>query len=156
MTDTVSGAYPNTADLSHIIITVTHGSGSVGDRVQVQIPASMLPLRYYKATNTDGTSNSKLEVNNAQPISVIYSVGLKKDVRDQIASGSFNDTDLAAYVADNAKNGKISFYSNKFDSSKTTADGQTIIGLTTATFTPATSNSFYYHTEDTLLYTKSR
>ena len=67
--NTVSGAYPNTADLSHIIITVTHGSGSVGDRVKVQIPASMLPLRYYKATNTDGTP--KLEVNNAQPISVI-------------------------------------------------------------------------------------
>lgn len=64
--DTVSGAYPNTADLSHIIITVTHGSGSVGDRVQVQIPASMLPLRYYKVTNTDRTQ--KLEVNNAQPI----------------------------------------------------------------------------------------
>ena len=31
--DTVSGAYPNTADLSHIIITVTRSNGSVGDRV---------------------------------------------------------------------------------------------------------------------------
>lgn len=136
--DTVSGAYPNTADLSHIIITVTHGSGSVGDRVQVQIPASMLPLRYYEVTNTDGTSNSKLKVNNAQPISVIYSVGLKKGVRDQIASGSFNDTDLAAYVAKNAQDdGTISFYSNKFDPSKTTADSsKTTIGSTTATFTP--------------------
>ena len=151
--DTVSGAYPNTADLSHIIITVTHSSGSIGDRVQVQIPASMLPLRYYKATNTDGTP--KLEVNNAQPISVIYSVGLKEGVRDQIASGSFTDATLAAYVADNAENGKISFYSNKFDPSKKAADGQTTIGSTTATFTPAKSNNFYYHTEDTLLYTKT-
>lgn len=152
--DTVSGAYPNTADLSHIIITVTHGSGSVGDRVKVQIPASMLPLRYYKATSTDGTP--KLVVNNAQPISVIYSVGLNKDARKQIASGSITDATLAAYVAQNAKDGKIDFYSNKFDSSKTTtaADGtKRTIGLTTATFTPATSNSFYYHTEDTLLYT---
>lgn len=68
--DTVSGAYPNTADLSHIIITVTRSNGSVGDHVRVQIPASMLPLRYYEVTNTDGTS-SKLKVNNAQPISVI-------------------------------------------------------------------------------------
>lgn len=151
--DTVSGAYPNTADLSHIIITVTHGSGSVGDRVQVQIPASMLPLRYYKATNTDGTP--KLEVNNAQPISVIYSVGLKEGVREQVASGNFTDTDLAAYVAENAtQDGKISFYSNKFDSNNKTADNITI-GSTTATFTPATSNNFYYHTKDTLLYTKS-
>lgn len=151
--NTVSGAYPNTADLSHIIITVTHGSGSDGDRVKVQIPASMLPLRYYKATSTDGTP--KLEVNNAQPISVIYSVGLKEGVREQIASGSFTDTDLAAYVADNAEKGKISFYSNEFDKNNTAADGQTTIGSTTATFTPAKSNNFYYHTEDTLLYTKT-
>ncbi len=152
--DTVSGAYPETANLKDIIITVNRSNGSVGDRVQVQIPASMLPLRYYKATSTDGTPT--LEVNNAQPISVIYSVGLKKDARDQIASGSITDATLAAYVAQNAKDGKIDFYSNKFDSSKTTtaADGtKRTIGLTTATFTPATSNSFYYHTEDTLLYT---
>ena len=149
---TVSGAYPEKANLSHIIITVTHGS--VGDRVQVKIPASMLPLRYYKVTNTDGTP--KLEVNDAQPISVIYSVGLNEDARKQIASGSFTNTDLAAYVAKNAQDdGTISFYSNKFDPSKTTADSsKTTIGSTTATFTPATSNSFYYHTEDTLLYTK--
>ena len=151
--DTVSGAYPNTADLSHIIITVTHGSGSNGDRVQVQIPASMLPLRYYQVTNTDGKAT--LKVNDAQPISVIYSVGLKEGVRDQIASGSFTDATLADYVKKNAQGGKISFYSNKFDPNKKAADGQTTIGSTTATFTPAISNNFYYHTEDTLLYTKS-
>lgn len=151
--DTVSGAYPDTGHLSQIIITVTHGSDGNGDRVQVKIPASMLPLRYYKITNTDNTP--KLEVNDVQPISVIYSVGLKADARNQIASGSFTDPKLAAYVADNAKDGEISFYSNKFDSSKTTADKQKTIGLTTATFTPATSNSYYYHTEDTLLYTKT-
>lgn len=150
--DTVSGAYPETADLKDIIITVTHGSGSDGDRVQVKIPASMLPLRYYKATNTDGTP--KLEVNDAQPISVIYSVGLKGDARSQITSGNITDDALASYVAANAEGGKVSFYSNKYDGSLKTADGKKTIGQTTATFTPATSNSFYYHTEDTLLYTK--
>lgn len=150
--DTVSGAYPETADLKDIIITVTHGSGSDGDHVQVKIPASMLPLRYYKATNTDGTQ--KLEVNDAQPISVIYSVGLKGDARSQITSGNITDDALASYVAANAEGGKVSFYSNKYDGSLKTADGKKTIGQTTATFTPATSNSFYYHTEDTLLYTK--
>lgn len=149
---TVSGAYPETADLKDIIITVTHGSGSDGDHVQVKIPASMLPLRYYKATNTDGTQ--KLEVNDAQPISVIYSVGLKGDARSQITSGNITDDALASYVAANAEGGKVSFYSNKYDGSLKTADGKKTIGQTTATFTPATSNSFYYHTEDTLLYTK--
>lgn len=154
--DTVSGAYPETADLKDIIITVTHGSGAEGDRVKVMIPASMLPLRYYKATNTDGTQ--KLEVNDAQPISVIYSVGLKGTVRDQITSGNITDNTLASYVAANAKGGKISFYSNKYDGSLTTADGtadgKKTIGQTTATFTPATSNSFYYHTEDAPLFTE--
>ena len=56
------------------------------------------------------------------------------------------------------KTAKSSFYSNKFDSSITTtaADGtKRTIGLTTATFTPAKSNNFYYHTENTLLYTKT-
>lgn len=150
-TGTASNAYPNTADLSHILITVTRGSGSAGDTVKVKIPASMLPLRYYQVT-TDKDNNSTLAVTDTQPISVIYSVGLKQTVRDQITSGNIDDA-LASYVAANTKDGKVSFYSNKYDGSLTTADGKTI-GQTTATFTPATSNSFYYHTEDTLLYTK--
>ena len=151
-TGTASNAYPNTANLSHILITVTRGSGSAGDTVQVKIPASMLPLRYYQVT-TDKDNNSTLAVTDTQPISVIYSVGLKTDARNQITSGNITDDALASYVAANTKDGRVSFYSNKFDPSKTTADGKTI-GSTTATFTPATSNSFYYHTEDTLLYTK--
>lgn len=150
--DTVSGAYPKTADLKDIIITVTHGSGAEGDRVQVKIPASMLPLRYYQVTNTDGKAT--LKVNDAQPISVIYSVGLKGTVRDQITSGNITDNTLASYVAANTEDGKVSFYSNKFDSTKKTADGEKTIGSTTATFTPATSNSFYYHTEDAPLFTE--
>lgn len=143
-TGTASNAYPNTANLSHILITVTRGSGSAGDTVQVKIPASMLPLRYYQVT-TDKDNNSTLAVTDTQPISVIYSVGLKTDARNQITSGNITDDALASYVAANTKDGRVSFYSNKFDPSKTTADGKTI-GSTTATFTPATSNSFYYHT----------
>lgn len=153
-TGTASNAYPNTADLSHILITVTRGSGSAGDTVKVKIPASMLPLRYYQVT-TDKDNKSTLAVTDTQPISVIYSVGLKQTVRDQIASGNITDNALASYVAANTEGGKVSFYSNKFDSTKKTADGEKTIGSTTATFTPATSNSFYYHTEDTLLYTKT-
>lgn len=151
-TGPVSNAYPDKANLRDILITVTHGSGSAGDTVQVKIPASMLPLRYYQVT-TDKDNNSTLAVTDTQPISVIYSVGLKDDARSQITSGKITDDALASYVAANAEDGKVSFYSNKYDGSLTTADGKTI-GQTTATFTPATSNSFYYHTEDTLLYTK--
>ena len=153
-TGTASNAYPKTANLSHILITVTRGSGSAGDTVKVKIPASMLPLRYYQVT-TDKDNKSTLAVTDTQPISVIYSVGLKGDARSQITSGKITDDALASYVAANAKDGKVSFYSNKYDGSLKTADGKKTIGQTTATFTPATSNSFYYHTEDTLLYTKT-
>lgn len=152
-TGPVSNAYPDKANLRDILITVTHGSGSAGDTVQVKIPASMLPLRYYQVT-TDKDNKSTLAVTDTQPISVIYSVGLKDDARSQITSGKITDDALASYVAANTEDGKVSFYSNKYDGSLTTADGKTI-GQTTATFTPATSNSFYYHTEDTLLYTKT-
>lgn len=79
-TGPVSNAYPDKANLRDILITVTHGSGSAGDTVQVKIPASMLPLRYYQVT-TDKDNNSTLAVTNTQPISVIYSVGLKDDAR---------------------------------------------------------------------------
>lgn len=152
-TGTASNAYPHTANLSHILITVTRGSGSAGDTVKVKIPASMLPLRYYQVT-TDKDNKSTLAVTNTQPISVIYSVGLKQTVRDQITSGNIDDA-LASYVAANTEDGKVSFYSNKFDPTKKTADGsEKTIGSTTATFTPATSNSFYYHTEDAPLFTK--
>lgn len=122
-TGTASNAYPNTADLSHILITVTRGSGSAGDTVKVKIPASMLPLRYYQVT-TDKDNNSTLVVTDTQPISVIYSVGLKQTVRDQIASGNITDDALASYVAANAEGGKVSFYSNKYDGSLKTADGK--------------------------------
>ena len=152
-TGPVSNAYPDKANLRDILITVTHGSGSAGDTVQVKIPASMLPLRYYQVT-TDKDNKSTLAVTDTQPISVIYSVGLKDDARSQITSGKITDDALASYVAANAEGGKVSFYSNKYDGSLKTADGKKTIGQTTATFTPATSNSFYYHTEDTLLYTK--
>lgn len=152
-TGPVSNAYPDKANLRDILITVTHGSGSAGDTVQVKIPASMLPLWYYQVT-TDKDNNSTLAVTDTQPISVIYSVGLKDDARSQITSGKITDDALASYVAANAEDGKVSFYSNKFDSTKKTADGEKTIGSTTATFTPATSNSFYYHTEDTPLFTE--
>lgn len=116
-TGTASNAYPNKANLKDIIITVTRGSGSAGDTVQVKIPASMLPLRYYQVT-TDKDNKSTLAVTDTQPISVIYSVGLKGDARSQITSGNITDDALASYVAANAEGGKVSFYSNKFDSTK--------------------------------------
>ncbi len=146
----VSEAYPQHANLNKIKITIVRGTGAEGDYVKVEIPASMLPLRKYTvATNKQGIT--KLTVSDTFPINILYSVGLRKDVRTALENGTSTDPDLVKYVTDNTDKatGKISFYSNKY-SGKTLSNGT--VGDTTATFVPASSNSFYYHTVDTPLY----
>ena len=156
ISDTVSDAYPKNANLGDIIIKVTRSNSSqAGDRVQVQIPASMLPLRYYNISTTTG--KPVLKVSDTYPINIIYSVGLKKDVRTDILNGTSDDKALAAYVNENAaEDGTVDFYSNYYDFKNpgTSSSNEHTIGNTTATFAPAESNNFYYHVTDTPLYTK--
>lgn len=146
----VSEAYPQHANLNNIKISVVRGTGAEGDYVTVQIPASMLPLRKYTvATNIQG--ETKLTVSDTFPINILYSVGLRQDVRTALENGTSTDPNLVKYVTDNADKttGKISFYSNKY-SGKTL--NNVTVGDTTATFVPASSNSFYYHTVNAPLY----
>ena len=156
ISDTVSDAYPKNANLGDIIIKVTRSNSSqAGDRVQVQIPASMLPLRYYNISTTTG--KPVLKVSDTYPINIIYSVGLKDDVRTDILNGTSDDKALAAYVNENAaEDGTVDFYSNYYDFKNpgTSSSNERTIGNTTATFAPAESNNFYYHVTDTPLYTK--
>ena len=145
----VSEAYPQHANLKKIIITIVRGTGAEGDYVTVKIPASMLPLRKYTVA-TDKQGITKLTVSDTFPINILYSVGLRQDVRTALENGTSTDAALVEYVKNNAdKDGKISFYSNKY-SGKTLNNGT--VGDTTATFVPASSNSFYYHTVNAPLY----
>ena len=146
----VSEAYPQYANLKNIKISIERGTGAQGDYVTVKIPASMLPLRKYTvATNKQGETT--LTVSDTFPINILYSVGLRDDVRTALANGTSTDANLVKYVTDNADKttGKISFYSNKY-SGKTL--NNVTVGDTTATFVPASSNSFYYHTVEAPLY----
>lgn len=145
----VSEAYPQHANLNKIKITIVRGTGAEGDYVTVQIPASMLPLRKYTVA-TDKQGITKLTVSDTFPINILYSVGLREDVRTALENGTSTDAALVEYVKNKAdKDGKISFYSNKY-SEKTLSNGT--VGDTTATFVPASSNSFYYHTVEAPLY----
>ena len=145
----VSEAYPQHANLNNIKISVVRGTGAEGDYVTVQIPASMLPLRKYTVA-TDIQGKTKLTVSDTFPINILYSVGLREDVRTALANGTSTDAALVKYVTDNIDpDDKISFYSNKY--SKRTLNNGTV-GDTTATFVPASSNSFYYHTVEAPLY----
>lgn len=151
VTGPVSPAYPQHADLSKVLITVTHSDDrKTGDSVRVRIPASMLPLRHFDLQRDAGGNVTSLNVTDTYPIRVLYSVGLKDEVRSDLEAGTSTDHDLMQYVANNAVDGEIHFYSNAYTGKKN-SEGITI-GDTTASFVPALNNSFYYYTQDTPLY----
>ena len=51
-----------------------------------------------------------------------YSVGLKDGVRSDLEAGTSTDPDLMPYVADNAVDGEIHFYSNAYTGKKNSED----------------------------------
>ena len=149
-------AYPQNVDLDNIIITVTHDTNlQTGDKVKVEIPAALLPLRYYNiAEDKDGKVS--MEITPTYPIHVFYSVSLKTKAKQQMTSGVITDPALANYVATHTEeDGKAYFYSNLYTDTRTGTDDERnpyTAGDTTASFVPAETNSFYYYTEDTPLY----
>lgn len=124
-----------TANLADLVVTVTHGEQT--DTVSVQVPEQLLPLRLYSAT-VDQNGAVSTTINDTFPIRVFYSVALKDGVEEALANP---DEALAAYIAANGE----TFTSNKYEANAE-------LGSTTATFTPAKSNDFYYFVNDTPLY----
>ena len=130
------------AQLSDLKVTVTPGTGGAGDTVEVKIPASLIPLRNY-VVDTDANGNTTMSTTPAYPIRVFYSVGLQDGAEDLVANP---DATMQQYISENSKNGTVAFYSNDYDKGSAT-------GKTTAKFTPASTNKFYFFTENTPLYT---
>lgn len=76
------------------------------------------------------------------PIRVFFESSVKDNVKSALANP---DEALAAYVEANTIGDGVAFYANKWNGGE---DGDV-----TATFTPAKSNSYYYMTEETPIYT---
>ncbi len=135
----------STENLNHIIITERdYDDPATRDTLTVQIPASMLPLRYYSVDE-----NGDLTIKETLPVRVVYSVGLLDDVRDAVNTGNYSAVNgLSTYVAGHTADGQVAFYSNYYDGKDSNGDGY-IDGNTYSTFAPAVNNSFYYYTEDT-------
>ena len=130
-------------DLGDIVITVTHSAdAATGDKVQVKIPASLIPLRNI----TVDTTKNEMSTNDEMPVSLFYSSGLKPQVASLLANP---DEAMTKYIEANTDKatGKVNFYANKWN-------GGTL-GDVTAEFKPSTGNSYYYLTQDTPIYTDS-
>ena len=128
------------ADLKDVVITVTRSNDvAVGDKVQVKVPASLIPLRNFAIDLAKDT----MSVSNTTPISVLYSSGVKPAALDLLENP---DDAMKAYMEKNTDaTGKVSFYANKWTGKET--------GDVVATFEPAAGNSYYYFTQDTPIYT---
>ena len=130
--------YPS-GNLSSIVITVTKSDDlATGDLVEVKIPASLIPLRHFQIDESAGTGSVDLTF----PIRVFFESSVKEDVASALANP---DATLAAYIEANTTGSGVAFYANKWNGGE---DGDV-----TATFTPAKSNSYYYMTEETPIYT---
>lgn len=130
--------YPS-GNLNSIVITVTKSDNlATGDLVEVKIPAALIPLRHFQVDESAGTGH----VDMTFPIRVFFESSVKEDVESALANP---DATLAAYVEANTTDNGVAFYANKWNGGE---DGDVL-----ATFTPARSNSYYYMTEETPIYT---
>lgn len=145
VTYTYSGQAGEDKDVSYIDIKVTPGTGSMGDTVEVSIPAALLPLRHF---NVD-VSNNTMTVEDKYPLRLFYNARLKEDAKKALANPN---QEMKDYIAENIEDGNVYFYSNKFTGNKQGSTAGQTLGDTTATFKPASGNSFYYFTENTPLY----
>lgn len=125
--------------LGNVVITVTKSTDlAVGDKVQVKVPAALIPLRSY---NVDQKSMT-MTVSDTKPINVVYTSSLKPGVESLLANP---DDAMSEYLQANSQEGKTSFYSNDWK--------QGYLGNTIANFEPSSGNIYYYFTSDTPIYT---
>lgn len=125
--------------LGNVVITVTKSKDpAVGDKVQVKVPAALIPLRSY---NVDQKSMT-MTISDTKPINVVYTSSLKLGVENLLANP---DDTMSKYLQANSQDGKASFYSNDWQ--------QGYLGNTIANFEPSNDNTYYYFTSDTPIYT---
>lgn len=152
-----SELYPE-GNINEIIVQVQKSKNlQKGDTVTVKIPAGLIPLRHFNVDTKN--QETTMSIKEAYPMRIFYGASLKPEVVETLKDGldDRNDTDreLNAYLKDNRIDGnKAAFYSNFYDGSKTS--GAKKLGNTVASFTPSKSNSFYFFTEDTVVYTDEK
>ena len=138
--------YSFTGAAANLVITVQRaekGKPQSGDIVTVKIPASLIPLRYFKIT--DGV----LTVDDTEPVQVSYTSSVKKDALDNLFTPE-QVVGLEDYIKSNtttAENGSktVNFYANKWNAGA--------LGDTIANFEPADTNRYYYFQKQTPIYT---
>lgn len=128
-----------TASLGNIVITVTKSSIlATGDKVQVKVPAGLIPLHNFNVNETAGT----MTVSDTYPLRVFFTSSIKPDALALVANP---DEAMAKYITDNTEDGKVNFYANAFTLGAALGDA-------VSHFNPSKGNAYYYFTSDTPIY----
>lgn len=138
-------------NIDDILITLI-GEADGTQRLRVAVPAAAIPIRVNTVTlDTDGNPVDNVS-NNAYPLRVCYTVGLRDGVLNpdgtintDTATGGVSENYLAAHTADT----EVSFYTNLYTGRQ---EGQQTVGTATVQFSPADTNPFYFIQADTPLY----
>ena len=158
----ISGAtFPTAAKTSHgnvdtyefsgaahdLVITVERAGEDnprQGDKVTVQVPASLIPLREYKVDEAKGTFEVA-DTGSVMPLRVTYASSVKAAARDHLFEPG-DTPGLSDYIYENLDReaDTLSFLANKWSGE---------LGDTIASFQPSSTNRYYYFQKATPLYT---
>ena len=140
-----TGTASTAADMMYITIQVSTKLSDGSQIVTFRIPASLLPTVTYEIyldSDTVETSTSfQVNYNAAEPISLIYEVGVREDV---------NALNIGNYATYDFATGKYYLYTNAWDGEiNSVVSGNS---HTYSYFEPSSENEHYYFTEDSVVY----
>lgn len=148
---TVVDSFGNDSNINTIDINVTKSNDiAVGDTITVTIPYNLVPIAVYdvKSIFKTNTTVYTTVLEEAKPISLIYSSNVKNDVYNLYRT---NDLEIKDYINKNGYikdfEGYSKFYSNYYNNE--------INGTTEVKFEPYSKNNYYYYEEEVYLYTKN-
>lgn len=132
------------SDMMYVGIQVSTNLATGDQTVTFRVPASMLPVVTYQI-NVDGNqvtenTTATLTYHAAEPIRLVYEVGVKDEV---------TDLNVAQYAKE--IDGKYYLYTNKWNENPDLTDTGTN-NLSYAYFEPGADNEHYYFTEDSVIY----
>lgn len=136
--------------VGEISITVTDNDDHT-QTIEVKIPASAIPLRVNTISLDAQGSVDTNTSNNAMPLRLVYSVGFESGIDPTTLAGIDGADGVSEdYIEAKTDGDKVNFYSNLYSAGTDEQDEK--IGAH-VTFTPASTNPFYFFQEDTPIYT---
>lgn len=139
----INPIYPD-GNVADIKITVESWDNlAKGDKLTVEIPANMIPLKYYEVDTREASES--MTINETYPLRIFYGASLKDGVEDKLARP---DGDMTDYIKKNTdNNGEVKFFSNKYYGENSDNTGVYV------EFNPNKENDFYYFQVNQPLYT---